>query len=303
MRSMPGRDAPLAARGFDRRLRDRPPGRYGDRGARLAATGVGESDRLQALAEGYPGAEPADADLLELLETFPSARPPLQELIGALGVLQPRLYSIASSLKATPGAVHLDGRYVRFEMRRRRRKGVASTFLAERREPGPRHPGLGPGVARLPAAEARRSGHHDRAGHRRRAVPRLFAGAARDRRHGAQLAVLRAQRRGFDYPLRGRARGLSARRSSRPGSIRRSRATRATSLRPAPHALGEPPSSGRGWKRARISMSVATRSAWRATSIRALAFLVAKHGGMEWAAAKAYLAKLGREGRYQRDVY
>src|SRR5262249_47182557 len=60
------------------------------------APGPGEGDRLQALAEGYPGAEPADADLLELLETFPSARPPIQELVLALGALQPRLYSIAS---------------------------------------------------------------------------------------------------------------------------------------------------------------------------------------------------------------
>ena len=35
----------------------------------------------------------------------------------------------------------------------------------------------------------------------------------------------------------------------------------------------------------------------------ALTLLVAKHGRMEWADAKAYLATLGREGRYQRDVY
>jgi sulfite reductase (NADPH) flavoprotein alpha-component len=35
----------------------------------------------------------------------------------------------------------------------------------------------------------------------------------------------------------------------------------------------------------------------------ALTFLIAKHGRMEWADAKAYLATLGREGRYQRDVY
>ncbi|HEX3972557.1 MAG TPA: (Fe-S)-binding protein, partial [Stellaceae bacterium] len=61
------------------------------------AVNLDESQRLQALAEGYPGAGPENADLLELLQTFPSARPPLQELISALGVLQPRLYSISSS--------------------------------------------------------------------------------------------------------------------------------------------------------------------------------------------------------------
>lgn len=46
----------------------------------------GESRCLQALAEGYPGAEPADADLLDLLYAFPSARPPIQELVSALAV-------------------------------------------------------------------------------------------------------------------------------------------------------------------------------------------------------------------------
>jgi sulfite reductase (NADPH) flavoprotein alpha-component len=36
---------------------------------------------------------------------------------------------------------------------------------------------------------------------------------------------------------------------------------------------------------------------------RGLAYIVAKESRMEPAAAKAYLARLSREGRYQRDVY
>jgi sulfite reductase (NADPH) flavoprotein alpha-component len=100
------------------------------------AVNLGESQRLQALAEGYPGAGPENADLLELLQTFPSARPPLQELISALGVLQPRLYSISSSPKANPGAVHLTVAAVRYTLRDRLRKGVASTFLADRTASG-----------------------------------------------------------------------------------------------------------------------------------------------------------------------
>ncbi len=100
------------------------------------AVNLAESQRLQALAEGYPGAGPENADLLELLQTFPSARPPLQELISALGALQPRLYSISSSPKATPGAVHLTVAAVRYRLRERARKGVASTFLAERAASG-----------------------------------------------------------------------------------------------------------------------------------------------------------------------
>ncbi len=46
--------------------------------------------------------------------------------------LQPRLYSIASSLKANPESVHLTVATVRYESHGRKRKGVASTFLAER---------------------------------------------------------------------------------------------------------------------------------------------------------------------------
>jgi sulfite reductase (NADPH) flavoprotein alpha-component len=100
------------------------------------APDLGESQRLQALAEGYPGAGPEGADLLELLLTFRSARPPVQELVSALGALEPRLYSISSSPKAAAGGVHLTVGAVRYEMRGRQRKGVASTYLTERASPG-----------------------------------------------------------------------------------------------------------------------------------------------------------------------
>lgn len=50
------------------------------------------------------------------------------ELLGTLKRLQPRLYSIASSAKAYPREVHLTVAAVRYG----RRKGVSSTFLADR---------------------------------------------------------------------------------------------------------------------------------------------------------------------------
>ncbi len=50
------------------------------------------------------------------------------ELLGTLKRLQPRLYSIASSAKAYPQQVHLTVAAVRYG----KRKGVASTFLADR---------------------------------------------------------------------------------------------------------------------------------------------------------------------------
>jgi sulfite reductase (NADPH) flavoprotein alpha-component len=109
---------------------------------------------LQAMAEGYPGAGPEDADLLDLLETFPSARPPLSELISALDPLQPRLYSIASSPKYVEGEIHLTVAAVRYEKRARRRFGVASTFLSDRLLPGePVHAFIRPASGfRLPAS-------------------------------------------------------------------------------------------------------------------------------------------------------
>ena len=51
-----------------------------------------------------------------------------QELLGTLKRLQPRLYSIASSAKANPQQVHLTVSAVRYG----KRKGVSSTFLADR---------------------------------------------------------------------------------------------------------------------------------------------------------------------------
>src|SRR5580700_4346612 len=87
------------------------------------ARDLDESRMLQAMAEGYPGAGPEDADLLDLLESFPSARPPLSELIAALDPLQPRLYSIASSPKHVAGEIHLAVAVVRYEKRARERGG------------------------------------------------------------------------------------------------------------------------------------------------------------------------------------
>jgi sulfite reductase (NADPH) flavoprotein alpha-component len=78
----------------------------------------------------------ACADLAEVLERFPSARPPLAELLATLARLQPRLYSISSSQKAHPNAVHLTVGVLRFESLGRWRSGVASNFLGVRSLPG-----------------------------------------------------------------------------------------------------------------------------------------------------------------------
>ncbi|MFO1488028.1 MAG: sulfite reductase subunit alpha [Verrucomicrobiota bacterium] len=67
-------------------------------------------------------------DLLHLL-----AEPlPVADFVKLLKRLTPRLYSISSSPKAHPGEVHLTVGAVRYETHGRERKGVASTFLADR---------------------------------------------------------------------------------------------------------------------------------------------------------------------------
>jgi sulfite reductase (NADPH) flavoprotein alpha-component len=94
-----------------------------------------EADQLRELAAS-DGGPLAGADLCELLERFPSARPPLADLVAALPRLQPRLYSISSSQKRFPKEVHLTVGVVRFESAGRWRHGVASHFLGVRSSAG-----------------------------------------------------------------------------------------------------------------------------------------------------------------------
>jgi sulfite reductase (NADPH) flavoprotein alpha-component len=58
------------------------------------------------------------------------------EIVSTLKKAQPRLYSISSSPRAHAGQVHLTVGVVRYELHGRSRKGVCSTFLAERADPG-----------------------------------------------------------------------------------------------------------------------------------------------------------------------
>ncbi len=75
-------------------------------------------------------------DVVDLLADHRGALRQPQELVDLLPRLAPRLYSIASSPKAHPGEVHLTVGVVRYHAHGRLRKGVCSTFLAERVAPG-----------------------------------------------------------------------------------------------------------------------------------------------------------------------
>jgi sulfite reductase (NADPH) flavoprotein alpha-component len=261
-----------------------------------------ESQRLQALAEGYPGAGPEGADLLELLQSFPSARPPLQELISALGPLQPRLYSISSSPKTTEGRVDLTVATVRYKLRGRQRHGIASGWLADRvrlGEPVPvfvrkahdfRLPedddaplimiGPGTGIAPFRAFLQERQSRGARGrnwlffGEQRRACDFLYEEEL-DGFHragllsGLDLAFSRDQpeRVYVQQRMRERARELWA------------------------------------WLQEGAHLFICGAAAMARDVDAALAAIIARQAGIGGGAAKAYLGDLSRQNRYLRDVY
>jgi sulfite reductase (NADPH) flavoprotein alpha-component len=104
-------------------------------------TGGAQREKARLLAQGRdPDGDAATLDVLAVLQKFPGARPHPEAFVEALEPLQPRLYSISSSPKATPGRLSLTVDAVRYVVGKRRRLGVASTFLAERIAPGDRLP-------------------------------------------------------------------------------------------------------------------------------------------------------------------
>jgi sulfite reductase (NADPH) flavoprotein alpha-component len=266
------------------------------------ATDRDESQMLQAIAEGYPGAGPEDADLLDLLDAFPSARPPLSELISALDPLLPRLYSIASSPKTRDGEIHLAVAAVRYQMRARQRSGVASTFLADRLGPGEtvsvyinpadgfRLPAsdrpmimIGPGTGIAPfrafLEERRALGATGRNwlffGNQRRATDFLFED---------ELALYHRD-------------GLLTRLDT---AFSRDQAGKIY----VQHRMLENAAELWAWLEDGAHLYVCGDAEKMARDVdRGLAYIVAKEGRMDAAGAKAYLAGLAREGRYQRDVY
>jgi sulfite reductase (NADPH) flavoprotein alpha-component len=261
-----------------------------------------ESRLLQAMAEGYPGAGPDDADLLDLLGTFPSARPPLSELISALDLLQPRLYSIASSPKHAEGEVHLTVAAVRYEKRARRRTGVASTFLCDRVAPGDEvtvyvHPAdafrlaapdrpvimIGPGTGIAPF--------------RAFLQERQAVGA-----RGRNWLVFGNPHRQSDFLFEDELTawhkdGLLTRLDT---AFSRDQEHKVY----VQHRLLENATELWAWLEDGAHLYVCGDAERMARDVdRGLGYIIAKEGRMEPAAAKAYLARLAREGRYQRDIY
>jgi sulfite reductase (NADPH) flavoprotein alpha-component len=102
-------------------------------------TGGDRRKKAKALAAGEdPDGDAATLDVLAAIEKFSGVRPDPEAFIESLDPLQPRLYSISSSPKINLGRVSLTVDTVRYDIGKRRRLGVASTFLADRVKPGDR---------------------------------------------------------------------------------------------------------------------------------------------------------------------
>ncbi len=91
-----------------------------------------EPDRKQDLDNFLWGME-----VIDFLVDHPSAKFKPEEFVGLLNKLQPRLYSVASSLRVFPDQVHFIVDIIRYESHGRVRKGVATAFLAERADNAP----------------------------------------------------------------------------------------------------------------------------------------------------------------------
>ncbi len=95
---------------------------------------LSDADALKALTAADAGearmAYLRGHHVLDIVEQFPVAGLEPEALLAGLRPLQPRLYSIASSLEAAPEEAHLTVSTVRYDLHGRPRTGVASGFLA-----------------------------------------------------------------------------------------------------------------------------------------------------------------------------
>ena len=267
-------------------------------------TGGERRQKAKALAAGEdPDGDAATLDVLAAIEKFPGIRPDPEAFIESLEPLQPRLYSIASSPKVERGRVSLTVDAVRYDVGRRRRLGVASTFFAERIVPGaklkvyvqkahafglPADPSMpiimvGPGTGVAPF----RAFLHERMATKAPGRNWLFFGH---------------QRSDYDFFYADEFAGLKSKGVLTRLSLAWSRDTDEKF-----YVQDRMRQSGRdlwSWLADGAHFYVCGDAQRMAKDVeRALVDIVAQHGVRTTDEAVAFVAELKRQGRYQQDVY
>lgn len=268
------------------------------------ARDAADRTRLARLAQDDAQADAFGVhDVLDTLMEFPSARPRVGDFAAALGRMQPRLYSIASSQRRHAREVHLTVAELRYERNERAYRGIASSFFSEYLRPGrpvsvfvqrthgfrlPQDPSaaiimIGPGTGIAPFRAFLQE--RDAAGHTGRNW--LFFGN---------------QRRATDFLYREELEDLAARRVLTRMDLAFSR-DQASKVY-VQHKMLDAAQELWRWLGNGAHLYVCGDATRMAGDVdMTLQQIAIAQGGMDTASARAWLAQLSHSGRYQRDVY
>jgi sulfite reductase (NADPH) flavoprotein alpha-component len=267
-------------------------------------TGGERRQKAKALASGEnPDRDAETLDVLATMEKFAPVKPDPEAFVEALDVMQPRLFSISSSLKSNPGRVSLTVDTVRYAIGKRERLGVASTFLSARATPEeavkvyvqkaqhfelPKDPAtpiimIGPGTGIAPF----RAFLHERMATKAPGRNWLFFGH---------------QRRDFDFFYEDELAGMRAAKVLTRLSLAWSRDDEQKFY--VQDRMREVGRDLWSWLADGANIYVCGDAKHMAKDVeRALVDIVAQYGARKTEEAIAFVADLKKNGRYQQDVY
>lgn len=255
-----------------------------------------------AQANGALGSWLYDKDVLDLIRLSELTSDDVVEVVDTLRPLQFRDYSIASSPLVHPDRVHLTVATVRYTAGERRHGGVASTFLADRCETARVH--LRPNHSfRLPAADAPIIMIGPGTG----IAP--FRGFLQERQAtratGRSWLFFGDRRRATDFLYRDELDGFL-----KSGTLTRLDVAFSRDCADGgpkcyvQHSMWENSAELFGWLEDGAHVYVCGDAERMAKDVDAtLRHIVSRRGGMDTAAAHAYVNELIKNHRYVRDVY
>jgi sulfite reductase (NADPH) flavoprotein alpha-component len=272
--------------------------------------GISDADALVRLTQADHADERAsfirNHHIIDVIRQFPVNKIDAETFVAGLRPLQPRLYSIASSLAVAPDEAHLTVATVRYDLHGEARQGVASGHLATRGELDrllPVHIQKNPHF-RLPADD----------------VPIIMIGAGtgiapyrafmqeREARDSSGPSWLffgeRNFRTDFLYQTEWQTLIKDGILTRMDVAFSRDRNADGGGKVYVQQRLRERSRDVFAWLEEGAHLYVCGDAARLAPDIHlALAAIVAEEGGLGAAAAEDYLQRLQRDRRYQRDVY